>query len=120
MDFSQGDGFGMAASASQSHAFPAAVAAVLKSHSGAEGAVDGGTGLAWVFSKKELLVWMYDEGPDAEVHNRTLPYTSSRRHFVSFALHEVRGRDACSVCFTFCCMMQTAWLLTVLGPVGIH
>lgn len=90
MDFSQGDVLGMAASASRSHVFPAAVVAVLKSHSGAEGAVDGSTGLAWVFSKKDLLVWMYDEGQDAEVHKRTLPYTPSRRHFVSFALHKVR------------------------------
>lgn len=81
---------GMASSASHTHAFPSAVAAVLKSHSGAEGSVDGATGLAWVFSKKDLYVWMYDEGRDAEVHVRTLPYSSTRRHFVSMALHEVR------------------------------
>lgn len=80
----------MAASANQSHALPPAVAAVLKSHSGAEGSVDGATGLGWVFSKKDLYVWMYDEGRDAEVHVRTLPYSSTRRHFVSTALHEVR------------------------------
>ncbi len=89
MDLGDIGDLGMAASSSRSHAFPAAVAAVLKSHGGAEGAVDGSSGLAWVFSKKDLFVWMFDEGSDAEVHKRTLPYTSSRRHFVSFALHEV-------------------------------
>ncbi|BDA43944.1 Nuclear pore complex protein NUP133 [Coccomyxa sp. Obi] len=88
----------MASSASQTHAFPPAVAAVLKSHSGAEGSVDGATGLAWVFSKKDLYVWMYDEGRDAEVHVRTLPYSSTRRHFVSMALHESPARLSVVLC----------------------
>ena len=90
MDNDKGTLLGMASSASQTHALPPAVAVVLKSHRGAEGCVDGATGLAWVFSKKDLFVWMYDEGRDAEVHVRTLPYSSTRRHFVSMVLHEVR------------------------------
>lgn len=82
----------MAAFSSQAYALPAFVAAALKSHSGAEGAVDGSTGLAWLFSKKDLLVWRYDEGAAAEVHMRTLPYTSSRRHVVAIAIDQVHAQ----------------------------
>ena len=72
------------------HAFPLSVAALLKSHASAEGAVDGATGLAWAFSRKELHVWRYTDGPAAIVFTRTLPYPSSRRHFVSLVAAEVR------------------------------
>ena len=72
------------------HDVPPTVAALLKSHGSAEGAVDGATGLAWLFSKKDLHVWRYADGPAAIVSTRTLPYPSSRRHFVSLVAAEVR------------------------------
>ena len=77
--------------ASHAHAFPPAVAALLKAHSSAEASVDAATGLAWAFSRRELLVWRWSEGRSAAVVTRTLPYLSSRHHFVALIGHEVRA-----------------------------
>jgi hypothetical protein len=75
---------------SKIYAFPEAVASLLKSNAGAEGGLDGSSGLAWAFSRKELLIWMYDEAEAASMHTRSLPYTSDKKHFVSIALHKVK------------------------------
>ena len=52
--------------------------------------MDGASGLAWAFSRKELHVWRYADGAEAIVSTRTLPYPSSRRHLVSLVAAEVR------------------------------
>lgn len=78
-----------AVTSSKVYDFPDAVRRVLRSNSTAEGGLIGSSGLAWVFSRKELLLWMYDEGSAARVHVQSLPYPSDKKHFVSLAIHEV-------------------------------
>ena len=72
----------------QTHALPAALAALLGSQGSLEAALDGEH--AWVFTKKELFLWRYADGSSAQVHSRALPYISAGHHFVSITPAQVR------------------------------